>query len=64
MYQTHGSSDTAAASLDKAAKIIEQHNPEQALELFKRAAEIAMVRLTLNHFLNAGNGLYTLLADF
>lgn len=50
MYQTHGSSDTAAASLDKAAKIIEQHNAAQALELFKRAADIAMVRQNLHLF--------------
>lgn len=47
MYQTHGSSDTAAASLDKAAKIIEQHSAEQALELYKRAADIAMVRMCI-----------------
>lgn len=44
MYMNHGSADTAASSLDKAAKILEQQNPEQALQLFSRAAEIATVK--------------------
>lgn len=43
MFQSHGSADTAAASLDKAAKILEGQYPEQALKLFQHAAEIAMV---------------------
>lgn len=43
LFQSHGSGDTAAASLDKAAKILEAQNPEQALRLFQHAAEIAMV---------------------
>ena len=47
MYQNHGSSDTAAASLDKAAKILEAQHPEQALKLFQHASEVAMVG---NHF--------------
>lgn len=42
LYQTHGSADTAAASLDKAAKIIEQQHPDQALALYQRAADIAL----------------------
>ncbi|KAK4877283.1 hypothetical protein RN001_009789 [Aquatica leii] len=44
MYQSHGSCDTAAASLDKAAKILEQQHPEQALHLYLRAADVAMVQ--------------------
>lgn len=42
-YQTNGSADTAASSLDKAAKILEQQYPEQALKLYQRAAEIVTV---------------------
>lgn len=42
-YQTHGSADTAASSLDKAAKIIEHHSPEQAMVLFQHAADITLV---------------------
>lgn len=44
MYQSHGSADTAAASLDKAAKIVEQQHPEQALNLYLHAADIAMIQ--------------------
>lgn len=44
MYQSHGSADTAAASLDKAAKILDQQHPEQALHLYLRAADIASVK--------------------
>ncbi|KAF2896779.1 hypothetical protein ILUMI_09397 [Ignelater luminosus] len=44
MYMSHGSADTAASSLDKAAKILEQQHPEQALQLFSRAAEIATIQ--------------------
>lgn len=43
LYQTHGSGDTALSALDKAAKIIEQQYPEQALHLYKNAANIATV---------------------
>lgn len=43
LFQSHGSADTAAAALDKAAKILEQQHPDQALPLYQRAAEIAMV---------------------
>ncbi|EEZ99648.1 gamma-soluble NSF attachment protein [Tribolium castaneum] len=44
MFQSHGSADTAAASLDKAAKILEAQHPEQALRLFQHASEIAMIQ--------------------
>lgn len=44
LYQTHGSGDTAVSALDKAAKILEQQYPEQALALYQNAANIATVR--------------------
>lgn len=50
MYQTHGSADAGASSLDKAAKLLEQQNPEQALHLYQRAAEVALVD-TIKHTL-------------
>lgn len=43
MYQQHGSPDAGASVLDKAAKILEQTQPEQALELYHRAGDVAMV---------------------
>ena len=43
MYMRHGSPETGAASLDKAAKILEQQYPEQALPLYMQAADIASV---------------------
>lgn len=43
MYQTHGSNDAGASSLDKAAKLLEQTQPEQALQLYQRASDVAMV---------------------
>ncbi|XP_015184620.1 PREDICTED: gamma-soluble NSF attachment protein-like [Polistes dominula] len=42
LYQQHGSPESGANVLDKAAKLIESTQPEQALELFKRAADIVM----------------------
>lgn len=35
LYQEHGSPDTAALLLDKAAKMIEAQLPEEALTLYK-----------------------------
>jgi len=43
LYQEYGSPDTAALSLDKAGKIIEQHLPEEALNLYSRAIEVVMI---------------------
>ncbi|XP_057370935.1 gamma-soluble NSF attachment protein-like [Daphnia carinata] len=43
LFQEHGSPDTAALLLDKSAKIIEPHLPEDALVLYKRAMEVVMV---------------------
>ncbi|XP_033340247.2 gamma-soluble NSF attachment protein [Megalopta genalis] len=42
LYQMHGSPESGASVLDKAAKIIEASNPQDALELYKRAASIVM----------------------
>ncbi|KAL2721863.1 gamma-soluble NSF attachment protein-like isoform X1 [Vespula maculifrons] len=42
LYQQHGSPESGATVLDKAGKMIESTQPEQALELFKRAADILM----------------------
>lgn len=41
-YQSHGSSDTAAASLDRGAKILESSNLEETLPLYQRAADISL----------------------
>lgn len=43
LYQQHGSPESGATVLDKAGKMVESTQPEQALELFKRAADILMV---------------------
>ncbi|KAL3270745.1 hypothetical protein HHI36_021270 [Cryptolaemus montrouzieri] len=44
MFQSHGSAESAASTLDKAAKILEAQHPAEALQLFKRAADIALVQ--------------------
>lgn len=43
MYQTHGSPESGAASLDKAAKILEPNYPTEALSLYQHALEVSMV---------------------
>lgn len=42
LYQQHGSPESGATVLDKGAKILESTDPQHALELFRRAAEIVM----------------------
>ncbi|XP_017763786.1 PREDICTED: gamma-soluble NSF attachment protein-like [Eufriesea mexicana] len=42
LYQMHGSPESGATVLDKAGKMIEATQPQDALELFKRAANIVM----------------------
>lgn len=44
MYREHGIPDTAALSLEKGAKIIENQLPEKALSMFEHAVDIVMVR--------------------
>lgn len=48
LYQQHGSPESGATALDKGAKMIETKYPEQALELYKRAADIVMVNEKTN----------------
>lgn len=43
LYQQHGSPDSGSAALDKAAKLLESQNPEQALRLYQRAADVVLV---------------------
>ncbi|XP_067002899.1 gamma-soluble NSF attachment protein [Anabrus simplex] len=43
LYQQHGSADSGAAALDKAAKLLEQQHPEQALRLYQRASDVVMI---------------------
>ena len=43
LYQQHGSPESGATVLDKGAKLIEATDPEHALELYKRAADVVMV---------------------
>lgn len=43
LYQQHGSCDAGAGVLDKAAKILEQTQPTEALALYQRAADVCMV---------------------
>ncbi|XP_046414884.1 gamma-soluble NSF attachment protein-like isoform X1 [Neodiprion virginianus] len=42
LYQQHGSPESGASVLDKAAKLLEATEPAQALELYKRAADVVM----------------------
>lgn len=44
LHQQHGSPESAASSLDKAAKILEPNYPEEALSLFQHALDVSMVR--------------------
>lgn len=45
LYQQHGSPESGAAALDKAAKILEPNYPTEALALFQHALEVSMVRI-------------------
>ncbi|KOC67471.1 Gamma-soluble NSF attachment protein [Habropoda laboriosa] len=42
LYQMHGSPESGATVLDKAGSMVEASQPEAALEMFKRAANIVM----------------------
>lgn len=42
LYQQHGSCDSGAQVLDKAAKLLEAQYPEQALRLYQHAADVVM----------------------
>lgn len=43
LYQQHGSPESGAASLDKAAKILETNYPQDALALYQQALDVSMV---------------------
>lgn len=43
LYQQHGSPESGAASLDKAAKILEPNFPQDALALYQHALDVSMV---------------------
>nr|CAD7570429.1 unnamed protein product [Timema californicum] len=43
LYQQHGSPDSGAAALDKAAKILEKDHPELALRLYQKAADVVII---------------------
>lgn len=50
LYRENGTVDTAAMTLDKAAKIVEGTRPQKALNLYKQAVDIALVRFIMHHF--------------
>ncbi|XP_059055320.1 gamma-soluble NSF attachment protein-like [Achroia grisella] len=41
LYQQHGSGDSGASVLDKAAKILEENSPQLAYKLFQQAADVS-----------------------
>jgi hypothetical protein len=43
MYQQHGSPDSGALCLEKAAKMIEQQHPDKAIELYRRGVDVVLV---------------------
>lgn len=43
LYQQHGSGDSGANVLDKAAKILEENSPEKAVLLYQQAADVSSV---------------------
>ncbi|KAL4717695.1 hypothetical protein ACJJTC_000844 [Scirpophaga incertulas] len=48
LYQQHGSGDSGANVLDKAAKIIEESSPEKAVKLYQQAAEVSSTESSLH----------------
>lgn len=45
LYQQHGSAESGASSLDKAAKILDANYPQEALALYQHALDVSMVSL-------------------
>lgn len=43
LYQQQGSPEAGAGALDKAAKMVESHMPQAALNLYQHAVEVVMV---------------------
>jgi len=54
LFQQHGSPESGVTALDKAAKMLEATQPQQALELFRRAVDIISVKKSC-HFMNKIN---------
>lgn len=50
LYQHHGSADTAALLLEKAANIIQESSSVDALRLYQHAADVALVITMLSDF--------------
>lgn len=49
LHQQHGSPESAASSLDKAAKILESNYPQEALALFQHALDVSMVKSWIHY---------------
>ncbi|CAG7733059.1 unnamed protein product [Allacma fusca] len=43
LYQQHGTPDSGALCLDKAAKMIETQHPERAIDLYRRGIDVVMI---------------------
>ncbi|XP_046360371.2 gamma-soluble NSF attachment protein-like [Haliotis rufescens] len=43
MFQEHGTPDTAALTLDKAAKMVEMNQPEKAIDIYLKACDVAEI---------------------
>ncbi|XP_055387071.1 gamma-soluble NSF attachment protein-like [Condylostylus longicornis] len=43
LYQQHGSPESGASALDKAAKVVEHAHPDVALRLYQHALEVVMI---------------------
>lgn len=43
LYQQHGTCDSGAMCLEKAAKMIETQHPERAIDLYRRGMDVVIV---------------------
>lgn len=48
LYQQHGSGDSGANVLDKAARMLEESAPEKAVQLYQQAADVSSVSVKIN----------------
>ena len=55
LHQQHGSPESAASSLDKAAKILETNYPQEALALFQHALDVSMVSVGSTFYNSVNN---------
>jgi len=49
MYQQHGSPDSGAMCLEKAAKMVEQQYPDRAIELYRRGVDVVLVGVVISN---------------